>query len=144
MTTVTRNRHWATAFMPETVFRQPGGNSQHGIRVRNFLRDELMIDAGWDEDDNFIHRLESNRGYFNYYDDVQDNDEIYGDWHHVDVVVRYLMNEVFNHATIRALDQKFMSKISGVGEFTKIPFPKEKKHDNSINANNQTAASPSA
>ena len=136
MTTVTRSRHWAQAFMPN-------GNSQHARRVRDFLRQELGIQCNYDDEEAFISSVETNRGYYNYYDDVESED-LQDDWGSVDMVVRTLMNIAFNHATIRALDQKFMSKSSSIGEYTKIPFPKEKKHDNNINANGSQPASASA
>ena len=136
MTTVTRSRHWAQAFMPN-------GNGQHARRVLDFLRGELGIQCNYDDDETFISSIETNRGFYSYYDDVESED-LQDDWGSVDVVVRTLMNIALNHATIRALDQKFMSKSTSVGSYTKIPFPKEKKHDNNINANGSQPTSASS
>ncbi len=128
MTTITRARHWAEAFMHN-------GNSTHAQRVRTFLREHFGFTAIYDSDYSAITRLETSRGDYDWWDDIEGSD-LEDTWHNIDTVVRFMMNECFNHEHVRTLDQKFLVKTSNIGSYTKIPFPKEVKNGNNVNANN--------
>ena len=121
----TRQRHWAEAFIPDC------SPSSHVRAVTQLLR-EQGYEVSVNDEDMYIYYMEHPlRETFSYDDDVRGEDDIEDRWYasNRNWIARFMINHI-GQQTLRLLDSRFGTENSSVGSYTKMPFPKEKKHDN--------------
>lgn len=121
----TSQRHWAEAFIPDC------SPASHVRAVTSLLR-EQGYEVSVNDQDIYIYYMEHPlRESYSYDDEVYETDDVSDRWYagNRNWIASFLTNYI-GQQTIRLLDAKFGAESRSVGRYTKMPFPKEKKHDN--------------
>lgn len=121
----TKRRHWVGAFIP-------GNSATHTHQVAQILREQGYEVSINDEDDYIYYMEHPLRPTYSFDDEVYDSDDINDNWYigNRSWVAQFLSNYI-GYQTIRLLDAKFSDDPHrNIGKYTVMPFPKEKKHDN--------------